>query len=435
MNHDARAEAPPVLDPPVGCADRPADAPAGLAHVATASFIGARVVPTGGFVVALAGGIALARAGQRLGLRAAYGASIAAMAQAVAVMGPLRIGIPLTQSLSAPLLGRMHARGASLAAQFAACAAIRLLDQIATILFYIWIVVGGLRTYAATYDALIGRIPGFPEGVTGALVLTAAGLAAWTVFASTVQVLVYRRALLAWPATEETATVRAAAWSPAACAREGGEAALRVPRYDPRVVTAAATVAFVALLASTDPIVLSAVTGWLAVAWLTANADREPVRAGLALAAMLAAGALLFGLVGGAGVELTLRRVARVTLLVLVATWLRASAGEEGLREVFRRMLKRIRRVPATQEASVVLERLGATGALAASARTLAHTVRHAPRRPTPLALAVLSWIATEAARLAPPKRALQAQLRMRAPDALLVALAAVAAASVVAAF
>jgi len=429
MSHDALAEArtaasPAAADPD---ADQLADGPAGLAHVATASFIGSRIVPTGGFAVALAGGIALARVGQRFGLRAAYGASLAAMLQAVAVMGPLRIGIPLTQSLSAPLLGRMHARGASVSAQLAACAAFRLLDLIVTILFYISIVAGGLETYAATYDALVGWLPGFPEGVTGALVLTAAGLVAWTVFASAVQVLVYHRALFAWPSASPA---RAA---PTAALRNADAPAPPVPRYDPRAAAVAAAIAFTVLLTSTDPIVLGAVAAWLALAWLTARADRAPVRAGLALAAMLAGGALVFGLVGGAGIELTLQRMARVTLLVLVATWLRATAGEEGLREIFRRTLHRVRRLPAMAEASAVLEQLGATGALGASARALAHTVRHAPRRLTPLAIAVLGWIATEAGRFAAPQRTAQAELRVRAWDVLMVALAAIAAASIVA--
>lgn len=426
MSHDVLSATRPAAGPttePV----RSADGSAGLAHVATASFIGSRIVPTGGFAVGLAGGIALARVGQRLGLRAAYGASLATMLQAVAVMGPLRIGVPLTQSLSAPLLGHMHARGASVVAQLAACATIRLINQIVTILFYIWIVAGGLRTYAATYDALAGRIPGYPQGVAGALVLTTAGLLAWTVFASVVQVFVYRRALLAWPAASLAAAAAeapVAAPEPPIVAAEGAQAALPSSRYDPRAVAVAAAVVFTALLVSTDPIVLGAVALWLALAWLTARADRAPVRAGLVLAAMLAVGALVFGLVGATGVGLTLRRTARVTLLVLVATWLRASAGEEGLRDIFRRTLWRVRRLPAMPEASAVLERLGATGALAASARSLAHTMRHVPRRLAALALAVLSWIAAEAGRFAVPQRNAPAALRVRVRDAVLVTFA-----------
>jgi hypothetical protein len=382
---------------------------AGLAHVATASFIASRIVPTGGFAVALAGGVAIARVGQRSGARVGYGASLAAMLQAVAVMGPLRVGIPLTQALSAPLLGRMHARGATVGASYLACSAIRLLDQIVTTAFYIWIVVGGLDAYAATYDTLTGNIPGLPSGASAALAATAVGLVAWTLIASVVQVLVYRSALVAWP----EAVAEAAARAPVGGG--GGVVSVAPPgyvadtparrrRYDPRLVAATASVAFVVLLVTTEWIALGVVAGWLAVAWATAEGDREPVRAGLGLGALLAFGALVFGLIGDTGLELTLQRTARVALLVLVATWLRSAAGEEGLRDVFRRVLRRVHGVAPMAEASAILDRLGATGALAASSRALLETVRHVPRRPQPLAAAVLSWIATEAARFAPAR-------------------------------
>ncbi len=418
MSDDALAEADPAPAPAE--ADGPA-AHAGLAHVATASFIASRIVPTGGFAVALAGGVALARVGQRAGARVGYGASLAAMLQAVAVMGPLRVGIPLTQSLSAPLMGRMFARGASLAAMLAACGVIRLLDQLATVGLYIWIVAGGVDAYAATYDALTGSIPGIPQGASAALVATAIGLIAWTIFASIVQVLVYRAALQAWP--PEAATARRAATAV--------QAKDDVPdrrRYDPRAVAAAATVAFVVLLVSTEWVVLGAMAGWLALAWATARADSEPVRAGLALGALLAVGALIFGLVGNIGVELTLQRTVRVLLLVLVATWLRTAAGEEGLREVFRRTLHRVRRLPAMAETIAVLDRLGARGALTGSARALVDTIRHVARRPRPLAAAVLSWIATEATRFVPPRPAQDASLRTGTWDVALVAMVLAAA-------
>ena len=173
---------------------------------------------------------------------------------------------------------------------------------------------------------------------------------------------------------------------------------------------------------------LGAIAGWLALAWVTARGDSEPVRAGLALGAMLAVGALIFGLVGDIGVELTLQRTVRVMLLVLVATWLRTAAGEEGLREVFRRTLHRVRRLPAMPETTAVLDRLGARGALTGSARALVDTVRHVRRRPTPLAAAVLSWIATEAARFEPPRPSQDASLRMGAWDVALVAVVLAAA-------
>ncbi|HEV2059498.1 MAG TPA: hypothetical protein VGR11_09080, partial [Solirubrobacteraceae bacterium] len=186
-----------------------ADGQAGLAHVATASFVASRVVPTGGYAVALAGGVALARAAQRAGTRIGYGASIAAMLQSIAVLGPSRISIPLTQAASAPLIGRLHVRGARLATQIGACAAIRATDQALFTMFYIWIV-GGIGAYAATYDALFGAIPGLPDGAAGALVLTALMLVVWTVGASIVQVLTYRAALRGWAAEPPDVVARPA---------------------------------------------------------------------------------------------------------------------------------------------------------------------------------------------------------------------------------
>ena len=399
-----------------------AAAQAGLAHVATASFLASRVVPTGGFAVALAGGVALARAAQLAGMRTGYGASLAAMLQAIAVLGPSRVSVPLTQALSAPLLGRMHARGRHLATQIAACSAIRASDQAVFTLFYIWIV-GGVEAYAATYDALAGRIPGVPDGRVAALVATALVLLVWTAFASVVQVLVYRAGLRGWPTTttDEHATQRAGH----AYASQDRDPAPRPPqpRYDPRAVALAATIGFCLLLASTAWLVLGTVALWLAIAWATARVDPTPVRAGLALAALLAAGALIFGLVGGVGLELTLQRTVRAGLVVLVATWLRAAAGEEGVREVARRSLRRVRAIPATREASQILDRLGAGGALSASARSLVAEVRHVPREPNALAAAVLRWVAAEAARFhAPPPAPAPGRLRAAWRDRVLVA-------------
>lgn len=390
----------------------------GLAHVATASFLASRVVPSGGYAVALAGGVALARAAQRDGTRMGYGASIAAMLQSIAVLGPSRISIPLTQAASAPLLGRLHLRGARLATQIGACAAIRATDQALFTMFYIWIV-GGFGAYAATYDALFGRIPAVPEGVAAALALTAAGLLVWTAFASTVQVLTYRAALRAWPAEPLdrvlTATPAAPAAAPAARPQR--------PRFDPRAAALAALVAFGVLLATTQWVVLGALSAWLAAAWLAARADPAPVRQGLALAALLGGGALAFGLIGGIDLELTLRRTLRAILLVLVATWLRAAAGEQGVREIARRSLRRVRRVPAMPEAAHVLERLGAGGELGASGRALVAHVRGVRRRPGPLARAVLRWVVAESARFqAPPPAPVRSQpLRARWCDRVLV--------------
>jgi hypothetical protein len=410
-------------------------AQAGLAHVASASFLASRVVPTGGYAVALAGGVALARTAQVAGARTGYGASIAAMLQTVAVLGPSRISVPLTQALSAPLLGRLHARGRRLAVQIGACSAIRASDQLVFTLFYIWIV-GGVEAYAATYDAIAGRIPGVPDGTLAALLATGLSLVAWTVFASVVQVLVYRAALRGWPDEDRTpATGARRAGGPPAVAAPAREPRRSRPRYDPRAVALAAVLAFCVLIASTAWLVLAAVAAWLSIAWATARADRAPLRAGLALAALLAAGALAFNVIGDSGLDLTLRRTIRAALLVLVATWLRAAAGEDGMREVFRRSLRFARRFPAMREAGRILDRLGAGGALGASGRALVEDVADVPRRPAPLAAAVLGWVAAEAAHFAaaPPPAVAPRQLRAAWRDRILVAgvIAAVAGAVV----
>ena len=401
-----------------------AAAQAGLAHVGAASFLASRVVPTGGYAVALAGGVALARAAQLAGMRIGYGASVAAMLQSIAVLGPSRVSVPLTQALSAPLLGRLHVRGAHLATQIGACAAIRASDQTLFTLFYIWLV-GGVQAYAATYDVVAGRIPGVPGGTSAALVATALVLVAWTAFASTVQVLTYRAALRGWPAEPPDPSDPSAPVTAAVADADGGHRQQRPrprPRYDPRAVAVAALLASCALLATTEWLVLGAVSGWLVIAWATARADAAPVRAGLSLAVLLGGGVLAFGLIGGVGLELTLRRTLRAVLLVLVATWLRAAAGEPGVREIVRRSLRRLRRIPAMAEAAHMLDRLGAGGALGASGRALVAQVQGVPRRPGPLARAVLRWVAAEAVSLRPPPAAAVTTLRTTWRDGALIA-------------
>jgi hypothetical protein len=412
----------------------------GLAHVATASFLASRAVPTGGFAVALAGGVALARAAQRSGLRAGWGASLAAMLQTVAIMGPTRVGIPLTQAVSAPVLGRMEARGRGTAAQAAAAAAIRVAHNVPGAAFYIWIVVG-LQAYAGSYDTLFGWLPFLPDGAAGALVGTALSLVGWTIGASIVQALVYRRGLQRWPA-DVASSPGGAAPAPGASGAPGASAAMSAPgaspvspdsaparraggRFDPRAVTLAAVVAFAVLLTGTEWLLIGAVAAWLAVAWLTARGDRSVVRSGLLLTAILASGTLVFGLVGGMGLEVTARRTIRAALLVLVATWLRYAAGEEGLREVFRRGLRRVRRVPGARETAATLDGLGSTGALAASGRRLIARLKGVPLEPVPLTDAVLDWTAGEAGRHAPEASAPARPLRARRRDAVLVVLAA----------
>ena len=149
--------------------------PAGPAHVATVSFLASRAAPAGGFWIALAGGVALARVAQRLGARQGFGASIAATLETVALMGPARFGVPLTQAIAAPMLGRMEARGAGTVAQTLACGAVRLLHNTAATAFFSWVITGGLDAYAGGYDALAGRV-GLDIDDRDALVLTGLSL-------------------------------------------------------------------------------------------------------------------------------------------------------------------------------------------------------------------------------------------------------------------
>jgi hypothetical protein len=390
--------------------------PSGPAHLAVVSFLAARAAPTGGFWIALAGGVALARAAERRGARLGFGASAAAMLETVAIIGPARFGIPLTQAATAPMLGRLEARGVAVLPQILACAAIRLLHNAATTAFFIWVIAGGLDAYAGTYDA-IGRRFGIEVGTADALGLTVAGLLAWTAFASTVQVLVYRRGLRNWDglaaapadATDAGCDMRDRRRSRGdeghadrdVRGRRDERAAAPGTRrrWDPRAITIAAAVAFALLLSGTAWPLLAAVAGVLAIAWVAAPTDREPVRTGLVFAAILAGGALAFSLGGGLGLDVAARRAARAALLVLTATWMRAAAGAEGLREVARRVLGKARRVPAANEAAQVLDSLETEGRLADAGRALAARLSGVKRRPLPFVDAVLTWVVSESQR------------------------------------
>jgi len=121
------------------------------------------------------------------------------------------------------------------------------------------------------------------------------------------------------------------------------------------------------------------------------------LKPGLLFATALAGGALVFGVGGGLGLELAARRAARAALLVLTATWLRGAAGAEGLREVSRRVLIRLRRLPAAPEAAAVLDRIESEGRLAAAARALEAQLRGIEKRPVALLDAVLRWVVREA--------------------------------------
>jgi hypothetical protein len=396
---------------------------AGPAHVGVVSFLAARAAPTGGFWIALAGGVALARVAERRGARLGFGASAAAMLETVAIIGPARFGVPLTQALTAPILGRLHARGVGFWPQLAACALVRLLHNTATTAFFIWVIAGGLDAYAGTYDA-VGRRFGIDVGTADAVVLTLVSLVAWAAFASTVQVLVYRRGLRAWdevaPERQDRGEPDAARWQ-----RNVAHTATNLcqpPRFDPRAVTLSAVVAFVLLLASTEWPLLAAVAAWLALVWLLSKPEPEPLPAGLLFAAVLAAGAFAFALGGGLGLDEALRRALRAALLVLAATWLRAAARATGLREVSRRVLMRLRRLPSAPEASSVLDAIESEGRLADAARALAARVGEVPKRPKAVLDAVLTWVVRQAEAFGPPMPQPPRSLRARAVDWALMA-------------
>ncbi len=387
---------------------------AGLAHVATVSFLASRAIPSIGFWVALAGGVAIARSGARRGLRWGYGASLAAMLQTVALIGPARIGVPLTQALTAPLLGVLHARGASVAWQMLVCGTIRLLQNAVTGAFVIVVLTGGFDVYVDTYDSIAGWLPLVPEGETAALVAILAGLVGWAVFASVVQVLVYRRGLVSWPTGEDPLHVHPEDAPPDAAGHG---------RFDPRAVVLSAAIAFGLLLASISWMALGAVAVWLLIAALTCRGDREVVPTGALLAGVLAFAVFTATMLGGLGIEEALARAARAGLLVLVATWLRAAAGASGLREVSRRGLGRLRRLPAAREAALVMDDLGSGRQLGSAARSVLTALGEVERKPIPVLDAVLGWVAAESRRFRLGAAEPALRLRARAVDLALVAL------------
>ncbi len=363
---------------------------AGLAHAATVSFLASRVAPSGAFWLAIAGGIALARTAWTSGLRAGYGTGIAAMLQTTALVGPARFSGPLTQALTAPLLGWLHRRGTPLLLQLFACFGIRLAHYLLLAVAFIWVILGGIDAFTGTYDALTGWLGFLPQGRRAALAATVLVYGLTAAFYSTIQVAVYDRALRHWP---DDAIPSSGRNSPDAAARPPG-------RFDPRAVTLACVLVFALLLSPPSWPALSAIAAWLAAATVTSRPDPRPLRLGLALTALLASSALGAALLADLGTDEAARRATRAALLVLVATWLRAAAGAIGLREVFTRTLRRMQWLPAVREARMTLEGLDPLGGVSAPGRELVSRLRRARVRPLAVVDTVASWVASEAAAL-----------------------------------
>jgi hypothetical protein len=330
-------------------------------------------------------------------------------------MGPARINAPLTQAITAPMMGRLQARGARPATEFLACLGLRLVHYAILLAVFIYVILGGIDEFTGSYETLTGWLGIVPQGPAAAIGFTAAVQVLWAIFFSTVQVAAYRRALAGWPPA--TATDPAERDASPAAAERGSR------RFDPRAIVLAALLATVLLLVSTAWPLLLGVAAWLVPAWLLCRPDRDAVPLGLALAGLLAFAALTGGLLSGAGLELTLRRALRAVLLVAVATWMRAAAGPGGLREVFRRALRRLRALPSVREASEQLEGLDPGPRLIAAGRAAAARLADVPLAPAPLADALAEWVAREAEGFRPGAAAAPVRLRLRAPDALLVVL------------
>lgn len=359
-----------------------------MAAVASLTFLVARAVP-GGYWVALTGGVPLARAGQRGG-REGYATAGASLVETTAVMGPARLGIAVPHAASAPLLGVLDRRGAGYLALAAAGALVRYLYYLATLAFYIWVLVG-VDAYTGTYESVRDLVPFLPAGARAAIWVSAVGLVFWSAGAGLIQAWVIRRGLRRWPEDAEVEVVEP----------EREPAQIKATALgDPRVIVTVAALLIALALATTEPLMLAVVAGLLAVLWAVSDAGLRPLAGGLALAAPLALSTLAFGLVGGIGQAQALRRTARVALLVLIAVWLRAAAGPDGLREVSLRLVGRLPRVRTLALTAAVLGASAGAADYGASGRRLGARLRGTRKRPGPILDAVLMWIGTEASQL-----------------------------------
>jgi len=368
---------------------RSPDRLAGLAHVATCSFLAARLAPSAQFWVALGGGVALARAGAKHGLRGGYGASCAAVVETVALIGPARVNGPLTQAFNAPVIGTMDARGASFTAQFLVCLVIRLLHYLLVNVLFVALVVGGLDAYVDSYDKIAGFLRVLPTGQTAAIVITIIFNLLWASFYSTVQVLAYRRALRRWPVADDGVVA------------EG--ASLERPPRPGRIALQVALVtiaAWVVMLVQLEWAVLAVVAGGLAVGCLILPRERlAGMRLGLALAAVFAVGAIGPAILGAVPWEDAGQRAARAALLVLTATWARSAAGADGVRALFGSFLWLLRFVPGAREAAGLTTMLRSDSRLTEAGRDLLDRLGPVEKSPLPVADALTEWGVAESER------------------------------------
>ncbi|WP_354697371.1 hypothetical protein [Paraconexibacter sp. AEG42_29] len=360
----------------------------GLAHVGTVSFLAGRVTPVGAFWVSLAGGVALARIGARTGARGGYGASLAVMTETVAVMGPARISGPVTQALSAPLLGAMYAGGRGRNALIAACLAVRLAHYALLTTFFLAVVVGGIDAYVDSYDRIVELTGGLlPTGTAAALGLSALSQVASAVVFSVIQVAVYRRAL-----TQEDGT-------PRAVAARGELPAQRSGRW---VVVLAWSVvaAWILMLATTAWPVLAAVAAAVAVGTVAAGrSGRRAMQLGAALGSALALGAIVPGLLGAVDLDDATRRAVRAFLLVASASLVQAVVGADGVRRLAAGGLRALRRVPAVREAAALAPILRADRRVVPASLQLVASAREASPSPRALSAAVVAWVDDESRR------------------------------------
>lgn len=360
----------------------------GLAHVGTVSFLAGRVAPVGAFWVSLAGGIALARIGARTGARGGYGAALAVMTETVAVMGPARISGPVTQALSAPLLGAMHARGRGRSALVAACLAIRTVHYAVLTAVFLAVVVGGIDAYVDSYDRAVELTGGvLPTGTAAALGLSVLSQLVGAVAFSLIQVSVYQRAL-----ADEDGIPRTAAVHGAPSAR----------RSDRRVVVLAWAVAaaWVLMLAAPSWPVLATVAAATAGGSAAAGRSGRPaLKLGAILGATLAVGAVGPGLLGAVELDEACRRAVRALLLVTSASLVQALVGPEGVRRLAAGALRTLRALPAVGEAAALAPGLRADRRVVPAARELVARAREASPSPRALSAAVIAWVDDEAHR------------------------------------